>query len=30
MQRRPDDVLGVDKERDDFLAVGGKMEEGGV
>lgn len=30
MQRRQDDVLGVGKERDDLLEVGGRMEEGGV
>lgn len=30
MQRRPDDVLGVGKERDDLLEVGGKMGEGEV
>lgn len=29
-QRRPNDGLGVDKECDDWLVVGGKLEEGEV
>lgn len=28
MQRRPNDGLGVGKEYDDWLVVGGKLEEG--
>ena len=30
MQRRPNDGLGVGKESDDWLVVGGKLEEGEV